>query len=61
MSTEAEKRATSKYRRENTKQILIRFFPSEEDQAIYNWIKSQDNMSQYIKGLVEADMANKTN
>lgn len=56
MSTEAKKRADNKYRRENTKQIVLRFFTSEEDQAIYNWIKSQDNMSQYLKGLVAADM-----
>lgn len=56
MTTEAKKKADNKYRKENVKQITMRFFPSEEDQAIYDWIKSKDNMNEYLKSLVLADM-----
>lgn len=54
MVSEAQKRANEKYRRENVKQISLRFYPSEQD--VYDFIKSKSNVSGYIKDLVRQDM-----
>lgn len=56
MKTDAQRRAENAYRKK-TKQIVIRFYPSNEDDAeIYAWLKSQENVTEYLKGLVRADM-----
>ena len=55
MVTEAQKRANEKYRKENVKQIAIRFYPSEHD--IYEFVKSQENVSGFIKQLIREAMA----
>ena len=34
----------------------MRFYPNEQDDAIYNWIKSHENVNQYLKSLVLDDM-----
>lgn len=54
MTTEAQKRATAKYQKEKMKQIAIRFSPNEL--ALYEHLKSQDNISGYIKQLIRKDM-----
>ena len=53
--TDAQKRALNNYRKK-TKQIIIRFYPNDEDEKLYEWIKSQENVTEYIKGLVKGDM-----
>ena len=55
MKTDAQRRAENAYRKK-TKQITIRFNPNEEDDEIYAWIKSRDNVTEYLKDLVRDDM-----
>ena len=58
MQTDAERRAVSSYRKKSVKQLTIRFFPNERDEAMYQWLKSQPNVTKYLKTLVAADMEN---
>ena len=55
--TEAQKRANAKYRREKMKQIVISFSPNEME--VYEFLKSQPNMSGFIKQLAREAMADK--
>ncbi len=58
MQTEAQRRATSNYRK-NVKQLTIRFYPnSDSDEEMYAWLKSQENTTDYIKKLISEDMQN---
>ena len=54
MSTDAKRRANAKYQKEKTKTLAVRFSPQDMD--LLDFIKSHDNIAQYIKGLVRADM-----
>ena len=56
MVSEAQKKASAKYRREHVKQIVVRLYPNEADQAVYDYLKSQPEMGKYIKRLVAEDM-----
>ena len=59
MQTEAQRRATSNYRKK-VKQLTLRFYPnSDADEEMYEWLKSQDNTPDYIKKLISADMQNR--
>lgn len=59
MQTEAPRRATSNYRKK-VKQLTLRFYPnSDADEEMYEWLKSQDNTTDYIKKLISADMQNR--
>ena len=42
------------YHQEETRQVLIRFFP--EDAEIYNYLKKQGAKAPYIKRLIREDM-----
>ncbi len=55
MVTKAQRRALNNYRKK-TKSVVIRFYPNENDNAMYAWLKSQENTTGYIKKLVQADM-----
>lgn len=57
MSMPADSKANTAWKKENTKQLMVRFY--QTDMAIFDYIKSQDNIAQYIKGLVKADMESK--
>lgn len=52
--SEAQKRATAKYRKENVKQVVTRFYPGDEE--LYAYVKSKEGMGEYIKSLIRADM-----
>ncbi len=52
--SDAQKRAADKYRRENVKQISVRFYPDTMEE--YAWARSQGNAQAYIRGLIRADM-----
>ena len=52
--TEAQKRATAKYIKQNVKRREVAFFPSEKD--ILDWLDSQPNKAGYIKRLIREDM-----
>ena len=54
MVSEAQKRANEKYRKENVKQISVRFYPGEQD--LFEHVKAQENIAGYIKQLVRQDM-----
>lgn len=54
MQTEAQKRANARYRKNNVRQIGLSFYPAEAD--LYEWAKSHDNVSGYLKALIRADM-----
>lgn len=56
MQTDAERRAVSNYRKKSVKQIVMRFYPNEQDEAVYNWIKSHENANHYLKSLVLDDI-----
>lgn len=55
MRTDAQRRAENAYRKK-TKQIIIRFYPTDNDEKLYAWLKEKDNTTEYIKQLVRADM-----
>lgn len=54
--SEAQKRATLKYRREQTKHLSVTFYKKEAD--IYEWLQKQPNKQGYVKSLIRADMEN---
>lgn len=56
MATDAQKKANAAYRKKSVKQLVMRFYPSEEDEKLYEWIKSHENVNQYLKALVKQDM-----
>ena len=56
MVTEAQKRANAAYRKKSVKQLTVRFYPGDEDEAMYAWLKSKENTTEYLKALVRADM-----
>ena len=56
MVYDSQRRANNEYRKRSTKSIVIRFYPGEEDQDIYQWLKNQENTTAYLKSLVKADM-----
>lgn len=54
MTTDAQRRADAKYRKERMKQVTVRFSPNEMD--VYGFLRSHDNVSGYIKRLIRDDM-----
>ena len=56
VATEAQRRVTSSYRKRSVKQLVIRFYPNEDDESIYKWLKEQNNTTEYIKSLIRDDM-----
>lgn len=54
MATEAQKRATAKYTKENVKTFNLRFFPA--DMELCEHFKKQPKMAAYLKVLIRKDM-----
>lgn len=54
MVSEAQKKASMKWDAKNSKQIIVKFYPKEED--IHAWVKSKENQQGYIKDLIRKDM-----
>ncbi len=52
--SDAQKRAADKYRRENVKQISVRFYPDTMEE--YEYARAQGNAQAYIRALIRADM-----
>ncbi len=52
--SDAQKRARAKYEKEKVKQVMVRFYPPEND--ILEFLESQDNKAGYIKELIRKDM-----
>lgn len=57
MKTDAQRRAENAYRKK-TRQIVIRFYPNEQDEELYAWLKARENATEYLKSLVRDDMRN---
>jgi hypothetical protein len=53
MPSEAQRKATKKYR-EKMKRITVDFYPTELD--LWEHIQAQDKKQTYIKDLIRADM-----
>lgn len=60
MVYDSQKRAVSAYRKKSVKQLTMRFYPNDADDAMYQWLKSQPNTTEYLKKLVAADMENRS-
>lgn len=56
MVYDSQKRAVSAYRKKSVKQLTMRFYPNDADDAMYQWLKSQPNTTEYLKKLIAADM-----
>ncbi len=54
MAGDSKTRAVSKYRRENVRQVVVRFFPKDRD--LYEFVKSKPKISEYIINLIRSDM-----
>lgn len=52
MVSDAQKRATAKYRRENVRQLVVRFYP--KDAELYDFIRERGG-SAYLKGLADRE------
>lgn len=58
MTYDSQKRATASYRKRSVKQLVIRFYPNDDDENMYKWLKAQNNTTEYIKSLIREDMNN---
>ena len=58
MTYDSQKRATAAYRKRSVKQLVIRFYPNDDDENMYKWLKAQNNTTEYIKSLIQEDMNN---
>ena len=54
MTSEAQKRASAKYRKRNVKSITVAFYPN--DRELFEWTDSQGGRASYIKRLIAEDM-----
>lgn len=52
--SDAQKRASAKWDKENMKQRVVRFYPGEEE--LLNKLDSQPNKAGYLKALIKADI-----
>ena len=53
-TSEAQRRAVKKYKKEKAKKFTIDF--SQADSELLEYIQKQPNKQGYIKGLIRADM-----
>lgn len=54
MVSEAQKKATAKYRREKVKQVVVTFSPRDAD--LYEWLSAQPSKAGAIKRLLREEM-----
>lgn len=52
--SDAQRRAKAKYQKEKVRQVVVRFYPS--DQEILDYLEQHENMGGYIKELIKRDM-----
>ena len=57
MTTEAKLRAIKKYTKEKSKQMNLKFYPSDMD--VWDYLQKQPNKAGYIKRLIRNDMEGK--
>lgn len=54
MASEAQTKATAKYRKSSVAQRVVRFYPAEKD--LLEYLDSKENRGGYIKDLIRGDM-----
>ncbi len=55
MPTDAQRRAKAKYAKNNVKQKIVSFYPTEKD--LLSWVASRDEpFATYVKRLIREDM-----
>lgn len=54
MSTDAQKRARSKYKAAKVKRLTVEFYPT--DAALWEHLQSQKQKQTYIKQLIQQDL-----
>ena len=54
MVSDAQKRASAKYKARAVRQLSVKFFPKDHD--AYEFAKSKPRTSEYIIGLIRQDM-----
>lgn len=55
MPSEAQKRADRKYKAEKTKQVCLRFYPTDEE--MWAFLANQENRQGFVKRLIRQEMA----
>ena len=58
-TSEAQKKASAKYRKNNVKAIMFNLYPSDGD--LIEFLEGKENRSGYIKDLIRKDMNNSKN
>ncbi len=58
-TSEAQKKASAKYRKNNVKAIMFNLYPSDSD--LIEFLEGKENRSSYIKELIRKDMNNSKN
>lgn len=58
-TSEAQKKASAKYRKNNVKAIMFNLYPSDSD--LIEFLEGKENRSGYIKELIRKDMNNSKN
>ena len=58
-TSEAQKRASMKYDKENMVRRVVGFSPNERD--LLEWLDSKPNRAGYLKALIKADMEGRVN
>ena len=54
MTTEAQLKATEKYRKKSVKTFLLRFFPDDYD--LYEYLQNKPKNAEYLRDLIRRDM-----
>lgn len=54
MPSDAQKRATAKYKKQNVTMKGIAFYPTDKD--LLDWLSTKESMQGYIKQLIREDM-----
>lgn len=58
MTSDAQKRADRKYKREKTRQLCLRFYPA--DAEAWAFLSEQENRQGYVKELIRREMNGST-
>lgn len=52
--SDAQKRASSNYRKRNVKQVVVSFYPADKD--LYEYLQTKESKQRYIRDLIREDM-----
>lgn len=52
--SDAQKRASERYRKKSVRQFLLRFYPA--DVELWEWLQEQPQKQEYLRRLIRQDM-----